>query len=127
MALLFQEIKDGIQYGKDLDKCKVCEKKAKAEGVTLQQGLLRNKEVFILNINGMRHCYCMSCFEELLGDYTLIPEACSIDFSEDKTLTGLDDAINAFDTDIEESEDTKGETSNAKDKKAKAGKSSKGK
>lgn len=71
MALLFQEMKDGIQLGRVADKCKGCEQKAKANRDTLRDELLTNKEAFILNINGIRHCYCMDCFQDLLGDYVL--------------------------------------------------------
>lgn len=72
MALLFQEQKDGIQLGKESDKCFYCEKEARAKRQTLPEGLLTKKEIFMLSINGLRHCLCMNHFKSLLGDYTLI-------------------------------------------------------
>lgn len=112
MALLFQEIKDGIQLGKDLDKCKSCEQKSKAKRETLPEGLLRNKEVFVLNINGLRHCYCMDCFSTLLGKYTLT------DTTSNNTITEEIVAEETVVTKEEKADDNK---------KAKAAKPSKGK
>lgn len=74
MALLFKEIKDGIQLGAEGDVCRACEEKAKRKRETVQQGLLKNKEVFLINISGLRHCYCMDCYKDLLGDYTLVKQ-----------------------------------------------------
>ena len=72
MALLFQEQKDGLQLGKHLDRCFLCEKEYRAKRETLVDGLLENKEIFLLNISGLRHCLCMDHFKSLLGDNTLI-------------------------------------------------------
>lgn len=72
MALLFQEQKDGIQLAKESDKCFICEREARKRRDTMQEGLLNKKEVFLLNLNGLRHCICMDHFKTLLGEYTLI-------------------------------------------------------
>lgn len=72
MALFFQEPVEGIQLGKERDKCFMCDKEARTRRETIQEGLLTRQEVFLLNINGLRHCLCMDHFKELLGPYVLI-------------------------------------------------------
>lgn len=127
MALLFQEQKDGIQLGKSLDKCFVCEKNSRIKRETLFEGLLENKEIFILNINGLRHCLCMDHFKSLLGDYKLISS------EEYDQLHSLLNQINNTKEESEESieesiEDTKeDEKEKQSAKTTKAAKSSKGK
>lgn len=101
MALLFKEIKDGIQLGAEGDVCRACEEKAKRRRETVQQGLLKNKEVFLINISGLRHCYCMDCYKDLLGDYTLVKQE---DINKEKEETSKDNNES-------EKKETKNETS----------------
>ena len=128
MALLFQEVKDGIQLGKESDKCFVCNKEAYAKRETVQDGLLTNKELFLLNLNGLRHCVCMDHFKGLLGDYALIPKAQyeeamhilkQIEEAPELTMENS----NSLETVVE----TKEEESKKSAKTTKAAKSSKGK
>lgn len=108
MALLFKEIKDGIQLGAEGDVCRACEEKAKRKRETVQQGLLKNKEVFLINISGLRHCYCMDCYKDLLGDYTLVKQE---DINKEKEETSKDN-----------NESEKKETKNEASKTAKSSK-----
>lgn len=100
MALLFQEIKDGIQLGKESDKCFMCEREARAQRTTLQDNLLTRKEVFVLNLNGLRHCLCMDHFKSLLGEYVLISKD---DFEANQQLLGSllqDEEVLELDADV---------------------------
>ena len=134
MALLFQEVKDGIQLGKESDKCFVCNKEAYSRRETIQDGLLTNKEVFLLNLNGLRHCLCMDHFKTILGDYALMSKA---EYEEAKEIKAQYEAMfvykdinDDFDFGMEESK-TKVEEKEGENKKSakttKAAKSSKGK
>lgn len=97
MALLFQELKDGIQLGKDQDVCVGCAKEAAKHRQTVQEGLLTNKEAFILNVRGLRLCYCMPCFSKLLGNYTLVEDIETI-LNADEVLELDEEAINAIES-----------------------------
>lgn len=126
MALLFQEQKDGIQLGKESDKCFCCEKEARAKRQTLQAGLLTRKEMFMLNINGLRHCLCMDHFKSLLGDYTLIDKE---EYESSQQLLGSllkEEDILELNEDYEPVEE-KPEEEKKSAKTTKAAKSSKGK
>lgn len=100
MALLFQEIKDGIQLGKESDKCFMCEREARAKRETAQDNLLTGKEIFMMNINGLRHCLCMDHFKTLLGEYVLISKE---DFEANQQLLGSllqDEEVLELDADV---------------------------
>lgn len=100
MALLFQEQKDGIQLGKESDKCFMCEREAKARRQTIQEGLLTGQEIFMLNLNGLRHCLCMDHFKSLLGEYALISKD---DFEANQQLLGSllqDEEVLELDADV---------------------------
>lgn len=123
MALIQNKLKNGIQFGKVMDKCSVCEKEARAQRQTLQPGQLDNKECFILNINGLRHCLCMDHFQELLGDYVLIN---GNDLTDDEVITLDAEELEQAETKEEVEALIEKEVSN-KNAKSKASKPSKGK
>lgn len=127
MAMLYQQHQDGIQLGKELDKCFMCEREARKEGRTLKTGELTNKEVFLLHFNGLRQCLCMSCFASLLGEYTLVQGVEDM-FTEDEILE-LDAETLENATTVEEVKDHIEEQIEVKAnaKAAKTAKSSKGK
>lgn len=125
MALLFQEKIEGIQLGKEQDKCFMCEREAyNKKRESIQEGLLVRKEIFLLNLNGLRHCLCMDHFKELLGDYTLISK------EEKESMDALNTALAIEDTDTsvaERPEEFKEEVKTDEKKTSKAAKPSKGK
>lgn len=79
MALYEFKKEHGIQKGKELDKCFMCEKHAYSKKENLSYGLLNNKDVFVLHLHGNRVCICMDCFKTMLGEYELINPTEAID------------------------------------------------
>ena len=78
MALMDIERKDGIQVGGPLDYCYECSKK---EGRN-NYGELEYKECFAITQSGIRKCFCMDCFQKMLGKYMLIDPTAAIEEME---------------------------------------------
>ena len=59
--------KDGMQLGGPIDRCRECSKP------------LEYEECFAIAYNGNRICYCMDCFQKMLGKYMLIDPTAELD------------------------------------------------
>ena len=59
--------KDGMQLGGPIDRCRECGKP------------LEYEECFAITYNRNRICYCMDCFQKMLGKYMLIDPTAELD------------------------------------------------
>lgn len=74
MAMLQEEKRDGIQMGKKLDKCCVCERQL-IQNPDLEIPYLEYEEVFKIRIGGLDNCICMKHFKDIINsnpNYTLL-------------------------------------------------------
>ena len=73
MAIMDGKKFDGIQLGKKLDKCCVCER-ALIQNPDREIPYLEYEEVFKVKIGGIDYCICMDHFKEMVnrGHYMLI-------------------------------------------------------
>lgn len=74
MAMLQEEKRDGIQLGKKLDKCCICERQL-IQNPDLEIPYLEYEEVFKIRIGGLDQCICMKHFKDIINsnpNYTLL-------------------------------------------------------
>ena len=71
MAIFEHTRKNGLQLGTVGDECLECVKNH-ARDEDWEAPSLDYQPVFKLWVNNMSRCFCMDCFQKMLGDYVLI-------------------------------------------------------